>query len=312
MKFDVQQRISAGLALLFAAYFVAHTANRASNSSPSQSPPSECLGAQSSDRPPHLEANVTQTAQASGENSVVQQAAPGGINIYRTKMTAEDRNRLARETSEATAEKIQDLAAENQKQRFKEVQCGPNPSIGCPLKIDIFVFPHPHSSGAVLDNIKWAETDSDLRVNLRNPGVLAIQDISLVLRPDVWIIAMEQVTKIADVTVAPVQGPVSAIQIVTRNNDGSQGDMVATPGNLVSSLGVRVLCPKFLPGAEIQFVFACRATNPIDFDNIPKTLFASKRGPPKHIELSGSYLVSEHGVETRYNLRSGIDLPPPP
>jgi hypothetical protein len=305
MNFDIAQRISGCLALIFAAYFVAHTAHKM-NKVPAAFP--SVMGKPND----QTQTNIKQSANMSGPGALVLQAAGAGSKIdYRAEMSEEDRKRFVNEASQVTAEKLKVAVAETAKDRFKEIKCGPNPNIGCPLQIDFILSPDPHPTGSVYGGIKWENIDSDLRIHFRNAGTCAIQDISLELRPDVHIVAMKQMTKIADVTVAPVLGPVLALEVVmTMDSDGSQRSIPTDPNDRMGH-AARILCPKLLPNAEMQLVFACRRMNSLQNGEFPKTLFSEKRIPPQRVHLNGSYVISENGIETRYNMNSEIRLPKP-
>jgi hypothetical protein len=111
--------------------------------------------------------------------------------------------------------------------------------------------------GTRLGNLEWSPRFADLRFIIRNPTGADLDDIDIVLLPDVAIASTDQITQLPDVSCSPLSDDVTLnMEFV----DGKTGKRTVVPLVMIASTqGYRVQCKKLPRKQRLELLLAAAA-----------------------------------------------------
>jgi hypothetical protein len=144
--------------------------------------------------------------------------------------------------------------------------------------------------GTKVGGIDWKEQFSDVRLDLRNPSEVDVEEIDLLIQTDQSIAGVGQITNIPNVVASP-HGETPSFWLEGNDEHGSAVSLPVTPAGTVMTGVWRLYCPKLLRGSELRLTIAAISLNPAIGGRLPDKLFAP-RTVPTWIRIAGRYQTS--------------------
>lgn len=188
-------------------------------------------------------------------------------------------------------------------QQMQDVEADQN----SPLKINSYIAPGEanYPPGTNIAGIQWEKNYIDVRLNVRNEGTTAAQNIDLFVEFDTSIAAMGQLSNVPDVNFSTGEMPAVWLE-GTDDQENAVTNPVVPVGQTISPV-YRIFCPKLLAGEALKLVVASMALNPGEKGKLPQQLFAPRR-KPQWVRVRGTYEMAEAKPPRRFHLNRPLKL----